>query len=98
MLETVQLYVALNVVGSVTVRVWVYCAVTRSSNTVSVPSVTVTVSLVQVTVVAGPPVVIQVTVNQTFVPFDSKVTATSPNLARSPGKAHQPEVYNTTLK
>ena len=45
------------------VRVWVYCAVTGSSNTVSVPSVTVTESLVQVTVVAGPPVEIQVRVN-----------------------------------
>ena len=33
-----------------------YCAVTGSSNTVSVPSVTRTESLVQVTVVAGPPV------------------------------------------
>ena len=33
-----------------------YCAVTGSSNTVSVPSVTVVESLVQVTVVAGPPV------------------------------------------
>ena len=39
-----------------------YCAVTGSFNTVSVnPSVTVTESLVQVTVVAGPPVEIQVT-------------------------------------
>ena len=47
----------------VTVRVWVYCAVTRSSNTVLVPSVTVSLSLVQVTVVAGPPVEIQVRVN-----------------------------------
>ena len=40
----------------VTVRVWVYCAVTGSSITVSVPSVTVTESLVQETVVASPPV------------------------------------------
>ena len=47
----------------VTVRVWVYCAVTGSSNTVSVPSVTVAESLVQVTVVAGPPVEMQVRVN-----------------------------------
>ena len=39
-----------------------YRAVSRSSNTVSVPSVTVTESLVQVTVVAGPPVEIQVRV------------------------------------
>ena len=46
-----------------TVRVCVYCAVTLSSNTVSVPSVTVMESLVQVTVVAGPPVEIQVRVN-----------------------------------
>ena len=46
----------------VTVRVCVYCAVTGSFNTVSVPSVIVTESLVQVTVVAGPPVEIQVRV------------------------------------
>ena len=46
----------------VTVRVWLYCAVTEPSNTVSFPSVTVTESLVQVTVVAGPPVEIQVRV------------------------------------
>ena len=46
----------------VTVRVWVYCAVILLSNTVTVPSVTVTESLVQVTVVAGPPVEIQVRV------------------------------------
>ena len=36
----------------VTVRVWVYCAVTGSFNTVLVPWVTVVESLVQVTVVA----------------------------------------------
>ena len=47
----------------VTVRVWVYCAVTGSFNTVLFPSVTVVESLVQVTVVAGPPVEIQVRVN-----------------------------------
>ena len=47
----------------VIVRVCVYCAVTGSFNTVSVPSVIVTESLVQVTVVAGPPVEIQVRVN-----------------------------------
>ena len=39
-----------------------YCAVTALFNTVSVPSVIVTESLVQVTVVAGPPVEIQVRV------------------------------------
>ena len=47
----------------VTVRVCVYCAVSGSSNTVSVPSVTMVKSLVQVTVVAGPPVEIQVRVS-----------------------------------
>ena len=45
-----------------TVHVCVYCAVDRLFNTVSVPSVIVTESLVQVTVVAGPPVEIQVRV------------------------------------
>ena len=39
----------------VIVSVCSYCAVTRLFNTVSVPSVIVTKSLVQVTVVAGPP-------------------------------------------
>ena len=47
----------------VTVRVWVYCAVTGSFNTVTVPLVTVVESLVQVTVVAGPPVEMQVRVS-----------------------------------
>ena len=47
----------------VTVKVCVYCAVTGSFNTVFVPSVTVIESLVQVTVVAGPPVEIQVRVS-----------------------------------
>ena len=44
----------------VTLRVCVYSAVTGSINTVSVPSVIVTESLVQVTVVAGPLMDIQV--------------------------------------
>ena len=58
----------------VTVRVCVYCAVSGSSNTVSVPSVTVVVeSLVQVTVVAGPPVEIQVRVNWGLSPLISEV-------------------------
>ena len=48
----------------VTVRVWVYCAVAGSSNTV-IPPETVSESLVQVTVVAGPPVEIQVRVTLT---------------------------------
>ena len=61
-LETVQLYMPLNEVGSVIVRVWVYCAVTRSFNTVSVPSVTMSLSLIQVIVVAGPPVEIKMRV------------------------------------
>ena len=59
LLDTVQVYSP----PVVTVRVCVYCAVTGSSNTVSVPSVTVVESLVQVTVVAGPPVEIQVRVS-----------------------------------
>ena len=45
------------------VRVCAYCAVTGSTTTISVPSVTLMESLVQVTVVAGPPVDIQVRVN-----------------------------------
>ena len=60
LLDTVQVYSP----PVVTVRVWVYCAVTGSSNTVSGPSVTVMESLVQVAVVAGPPVEIQVRVSK----------------------------------
>ena len=50
LLDTIQVYSP----PVVTDRVCVYCAVTGSSNTVSVPSVTVVESLVQVTVVASP--------------------------------------------
>ena len=56
LLATVQVYSP----AVVTARVWVYCAVAGSLNTVWVPSVTLAESLVQVTVVAGPPVEIQV--------------------------------------
>ena len=42
LLDTVQVYSP----PVVTFRVWVYCAVTGSSNTVSVPSVTLVESLV----------------------------------------------------
>ena len=60
LLATVQLYFP----AVLTLfRVCVYCAVTGSSNTVSLPSVTMVEPLVQVTVVAGPPVEIQVSVN-----------------------------------
>ena len=58
LLDTVQVYSP----PVVTVRVCLYCAVIALFNTVSVPSVTVMESLVQVTVVAGPPVEIQVRV------------------------------------
>ena len=58
LLATVQVYTPV----AVTVRVWVYCAVTGSFNTVSFPSVILVESLVQDTVVAGPPVEIQVRV------------------------------------
>ena len=74
LLDTVQVYSP----PVVTVRVCVYCAVTGSSNTVSFPSVTVMESLVQVTVVAGPPVEIQVRVIST----ESNVT--SPDIVMSP--------------
>ena len=55
-----------------------YCAVTGSFNTVSLPSVTVVESLVQVTVVAGPPVEIQVRVSW----LESNVTF--PDIEMSP--------------
>ena len=71
--STVQLYSP--GFSPVTVRVWLYCAVSVSSNTVTFPSVTVVVeSLVQVTVVAGPPVEIQVRVNWGLSPLRSKFT------------------------
>ena len=60
LLDTVQVYSP----PVVTVRVCMYCAVVALFNTVSVPSVTAMVSLVQVTVV-GPPVEIQVRVIST---------------------------------
>ena len=68
--DTVRVYIP--PLLPVTVRVWVYCAVTGSSNTVSVPSVTAVESLVQVTVVAGPPVEIQVMVSLGLFPFRSE--------------------------
>ena len=74
LLDTVQVYSP----PVVTVRVCVYCAVSGSSNTVSVPSVTVVESLVQVTVVAGPPVEIQVRVSW------SESNVTSPDIVTSP--------------
>ena len=65
---------------------WLYCAVTRSSNTVSFPSVTVSESLVQVTLVAGPPVEIQVRVNCVLVPSDSTAICILSNMVRFPGE------------
>ena len=65
----------------VTVRVCVYCAISESTSTVSVPSVTVAVeSLVQVTVVAGPPVEIQVRVSWS----ESNNITSSPIIFMSP--------------
>ena len=65
-----------------------YCEVVRSSNTVLFPSVIVTKSLVQVTVVAGPPVEIQVRVNRGLAPLrsESKVNDIPPDIAMSPNK------------
>ena len=75
LLDTVQVYSPI----VVTVRVCVYCAVIALFNTVSFPSVTVMESLVQVTVVAGPPVEIQVKV----IWSESNVTL-SPDIVMSP--------------
>ena len=75
LLNTVQVYSP----AVVTVRVCVYCAVTALFNTVSVPSVTVTESLVQVTVVAGPPVEIQVRVI-----WSESIVTSSPDIVMSP--------------
>ena len=64
-----------------------YCAVTRLSNTVSFPSVTVSEALVQVTVVAGPPVEIQVRVNCGLAPLrsGSSVIVILSDIVISPG-------------
>ena len=61
LLATVHVYFPLT--SPVTFRVWRYSAVIRFTNTVSFPSVTGVESLVQVAVVAGPPVEIQIRVN-----------------------------------
>ena len=74
LLDTVQVYSP----ASDIVRVWVYCAVSGSFNTVSVPSVNSTLSLVQDTVVAGPPVEIQVRVSW------SESYVRSPDIVMSP--------------
>ena len=75
----------------VTVRVWMYCAVTGSFNTVWVPWVTVVESLVQVTVVAGPPVEIQVRVSW----LGSNVT---PPDIETPPKTHVWHVIPASIK
>ena len=54
-----------------------YWAVVVSTNTVIYPCVIVVVSLVQVTVVAGPPVEIQVRVNSGLSPFRAESTVSS---------------------
>ena len=74
LLATVHVYSPANV----TVRVWVYSAVTGLFNTVRVPWVTVVESLVQVTVVAGPPVEIQVRVCELGSYVTPPAIATSP--------------------
>ena len=58
LLATVHVYTPL--ISPVTFRVWRYSAVIGFTNTVSFPSVTSVESLVQVAVVAGPPVEIEV--------------------------------------
>ena len=72
LLNTVQVYSP----PVVTVRVCVYCAVTALFNTVSVPSVTVVESLVQVTVVAG-----QI---QVRVIWSESIVTSSPDIVMSP--------------
>ena len=88
LLDTVQMYSP----PVVTFRECVYCAVTGSSNTVSVPSVTVVESLVQVTVVAGPPVEIQVRVSWS----ESNVTS-PPDIVTSPPTSLQKKAVILSL-
>ena len=63
-----------------------YCAVTGSFNTVSFPSVRIIKPLVQVIVVAGPPVEIQVRVNRGLAPLrsESTVSVTPPDIEIDP--------------
>ena len=80
-LATVHVYTP----AIVTVRVWVYCAVTGSFNTVSVPSVSKAESLVQVTVVAGPPVEIQASVSRlrsSVIPPNSEIVPKAMKLVK----------------
>ena len=74
-----------------------YCEVVRLSNTVLFPSVTVTESLVQVTVVAGPPVEIQVRVNRGLASLRSESTENVilPDIVMSP--ENKVCVYNSHL-
>ena len=81
LLDTVQVYSP----PVVTVRVCVYCAVSALFNTVSVPSVTVMESLVQVTVVAGPPMDVQARV------IWSESNVTPPDIVMSPVLNATPE-------
>ena len=71
LLDTVHLYCPPSL--PVTVRVWVYCAVIGLSNT-DVPPGTVSEPLVQVTLVAGPPVEVQAMVNRGLSPLRSEFT------------------------
>ena len=89
LLATVQVYSP----PVVTVRVWVYWAVSGSSNIVSAPSVTGVESLVQDTVVAIPPVEIQVRV----IVIESTVSVGSPNIEISPRKGLIPFIIITLL-
>ena len=86
LLATVQVYSP----PVVTVRVWVYCAVTGSFNTVSFPSVmTVVESLVQDTVVAGPPVEIQARVSWSESYVTSPDTVMVPKMKTSEINSHK---------
>ena len=80
------------------VRVWVYSAVVCAvvvSNTVSVPSVTLTESLVQVTVVAGPPVEIQVRMNSSS-EIKPNVTSSN-NIVICPNKMRNMQLWSCSV-
>ena len=71
---------------------WVYCAVTGLFNTVWVPWVTVVESLVQVTVVAGPPVEIQVRVSWLGSNVNPPDIETSPEQSAAESPLAQPHI------
>ena len=78
--------------AKVTFRVWMYCPVTVFTKTVLFPWVRVVESLVQVTVVAGPPVEIQVRVSWIGSNVNPPDIETSPEQSAAESPLAQPHI------